>query len=76
VKSLEEIQPLLKMTGKTRLNIVKLKPYYFQPLHRKVPIRSAEKMRYEPSDSTIARYYTKKLSYPIAETGNLGRIPN
>lgn len=43
---MEEIQPLLKLTGKNRLNIIKLKPYYFQPLYRKVPIRSAEKMKY------------------------------
>lgn len=51
----------------TQRRVVKLKPYYFQPFKHQRPIRSAEKLFFEPSDMDVVQLVMKKLSHKVSE---------
>lgn len=62
VRSIEEALPSLRKNSKSRLNLLKLKPYYFQTQPKEVKIRSAMRYKYEPSDTKIVEELQKELS--------------
>jgi hypothetical protein len=67
---IEDVSEELVKSVKSRLNLVKLKPYYFQTQTKSIKIRSAMRYKYEPSDKRIVEALQKKLSSRIEEKLN------
>lgn len=62
VRPIEDALPSLNKNSKSRMNLLKLKPYYFQTQPKEVKIRSAMRYKYEPSDKKIVEEVQKELS--------------
>lgn len=57
------------------MNLVKLKPYYFQPQTHEVNVHTVEKVRFEPSDAKLVELMKKKLSSRINERASTKPTP-
>lgn len=57
------------------MNLVKLKPYYFQPQALELNVHTIEKVRFEPSDAKLVELMKKKLSSRINEKAKSSHIP-
>lgn len=57
------------------MNLVKLKPYYFQPQTLEINVHTIEKVRFEPSDAKLVELMKKKLSSKVNERANTRYIP-
>lgn len=53
---------LIKDKKSSKGHILKLTPYYFQPLRYITNIHTAEKLKYEPNDEKILKKARKELS--------------
>jgi hypothetical protein len=53
---------LIKNKRNSKGHILKLAPFYFQPLRYNISIHTAEKLMFEPNDERILKKATKQLS--------------
>ncbi len=75
VKSIEEVLPILNKNQNSRLNLLKLKPYYFQTQTKQIKIRSAMRYKYEPSDKKIVEELQEELSSIFIDFLDIQKIP-
>ena len=55
---------MIKHKKSSKGHILKLTPYYFQPLRYKINVHTAEKLKYEPNDEKILKMAREQLSIP------------
>jgi hypothetical protein len=75
VRPIEDALPSLRKHSKLRLNLLKLKPYYFQTQKKEVKIRSAMRYKYEPSDKKIVEEIQEELSSNFNHFMDIQQIP-
>lgn len=75
VRPIEDALPSLNKNTKSRLNLLKLKPYYFQTQSKEIKIRSAMRYKYEPSDTKIVEELQKELSSNFNHFMAIRKIP-